>query len=233
MMSSGLDRVYEIAPAFRAEPSATTRHLSEFTSIDFEIGYINSMDDVLKFLEEMVSHSVKYVITNGKNELDTIGVNIKVPKTPFKRVTFAEAKKMLAKEGKEVGNDLDTEGEKMLGKLVNEDFYYIVDYPSEEKPFYIMEKDDEYSYSFDLEFRGQELSSGGQREHRYDKLVSRMKEKGLNPDEFHFYLNAFKYGMPPHGGMGLGLERFVQKLLDLGNVRETVLFPRDQIRLEP
>ena len=114
------------------------------------------------------------------------------------------------------------------------DLYFIAEYPEEAKPFYIMEKDGtSYSYSFDLDYRGQEISSGGQREHRYDKLVARMEKKGLNPEDFTFYLDAFKYGMPPHGGWGIGIERLLVKMLDLPNIREAILFPRDPSRLSP
>ena len=112
--------------------------------------------------------------------------------------------------------------------------YWIVEYPEEAKPFYIMEKEGTpYSYSFDLDYKGQEISSGGQREHRYNVLVDRISKKGLNPDDFNFYLDAFKYGMPPHGGWGIGVERLVQKMLSLPNVREAILFPRDRVRLVP
>jgi len=115
------------------------------------------------------------------------------------------------------------------------DLYFIVEYPSAIKPFYVMAKEDdpEYSYSFDLELKGDEMASGGQREHRYDVLVGKMQEKGLNPDSFEFYLKAFRYGMPPHGGWGLGIDRLVQKVLDLPNIREAILFPRDRNRLVP
>ena len=114
------------------------------------------------------------------------------------------------------------------------DLYFIAEYPEEAKPFYIMEKDGtSYSYSFDLDYRGQEISSGGQREHRYEKLVARMEKKGLNPEDFGFYLDAFKYGMPPHGGWGIGIERLLVKMLDLSNIREAILFPRDPARLAP
>jgi nondiscriminating aspartyl-tRNA synthetase len=146
---------------------------------------------------------------------------------------------MLSSEGKEIEEmgDIDTEGEKLLGDMMMEkgyEMYWIIEYPEGSKPFYIMEKDDTpYSYSFDLDYRGQEISSGGQREHRYDRLVERMKKKGLDPDSFQFYLNAFNYGMPPHGGWGIGLERVVQNMLSLPNIREAIMFPRDRNRLEP
>jgi aspartyl-tRNA synthetase len=129
------------------------------------------------------------------------------------------------------------DGEKLVGEYMAEKgfpLYFICEYPEEEKPFYIMEKDGtSYSFSFDLDYKGQEISSGGQREHRYDRLVARMEKKGLNPEDFSFYLDAFRYGMPPHGGWGIGIERLLVKMLDLGNIREAILFPRDPARLTP
>lgn len=232
LMATGFDRVYEIAPAFRAEPSATTRHLSEFISLDFEIGFIESQEDVLKIIEEMIVHSIKHVKKECPEELEILGKELHVPKTPFKRITFTEAKEMLAKEGKKIENDLDTEAEKLLGDLIDDEYYFIVEFPNAEKPFYIMENGD-MSYSFDLDMAGLELASGGQREHRFDMLTERMKKLKLKPKDFGFYLKSFEYGMPPHGGVGLGVDRWVQKLLGLQNVREAVLFPRDKIRLVP
>ncbi|MCD4739926.1 aspartate--tRNA(Asn) ligase [archaeon] len=235
LMSSGLDRVYEIAPAFRAEKSNTTRHLSEFTSFDFELAFIDSMDDVLEMMENLITNTLKYVNANAKEQLDLLEIELKIPKTPFTRITFQETQKLLEKEGKTIVNDVDTEAEKMLGEIMakkGSEFYFITHFPSEEKPFYIMENG-EYCYSFDLDYKGEEMSSGGQREHRYPELVERIKKQGLKPKDFEFYLNAFKYGMPPHGGMGLGVERLVEKVLCLPNVREAVLFPRDRDRLVP
>jgi aspartyl-tRNA synthetase len=234
LMSTGLDRVYEIGPVFRAEPSATTRHLSEFTGLDFEMAFIDSMEDVLDIIERMIAFSVGHAAKHGKEYLEVLGVTLRAPKTPFKRITFDRAKAMLEEKGKKVGDDLDSEAERALGELVKDDFYFITEYPASIKPFYIMEKPgSDASWSFDLDCRGTEIASGGQREHRFETLVARMKKHRLNPDAFSFYLSAFKYGMPPHGGMGLGLDRLVQKLLGLGNVREAVLFPRDRVRLVP
>ncbi len=136
-----------------------------------------------------------------------------------------------------LGEDLGTEGERLLGDIMlakGDQMYWIIEYPEEAKPFYIMEKDGtQFSFSFDLDYKGQEISSGGQREHRYDLLVQRMQKKGLDPASFRFYLDSFKFGMPPHGGWGIGVERFVQKMLSLPNIRESILFPRDRNRLAP
>jgi aspartyl-tRNA synthetase len=155
-------------------------------------------------------------------------------------VTYGEALEILRSEGRKLrdGDDIDTESEKLLGqRLAKEghELYFLTGYPAGIKPFYVMPdpEDPDHTYSFDLEYKGDEMASGGQREHRYDPLVERMKAKGLKIENFEFYLKAFRYGMPPHGGWGFGVDRFVQKLLDLPNIREAILFPRDRTRLVP
>jgi len=154
-------------------------------------------------------------------------------------ISYADAVDMVCGAGFKIchGEDLGTEGEKVLGDIMMEkgyEMYWIYEYPEEAKPFYIMEKEGTpYSYSFDLDYRGQEMASGGQREHRHDRLTARMEKKGLNPSAFDFYRNAFAYGMPPHGGWGFGVERFVVKMLNQQNIREAILFPRDRNRLVP
>jgi len=239
LMSTGLDRIFEISPAFRAEPSDTIRHVSEFISFDGEMAHIRSMRDVLDVLEGCTQYAVEGVAKNGSELVSKLNMEIKLPKTPYPVMAYADTLDMVAAEGLslKMGDDLGTEGEKVLGDIMaakGYDVYWIVEYPEEAKPFYIMEKDGTpFSYSFDLDYRGQEIASGGQREHRYDLLVERMKKKGLDPVSFDFYLNAFAYGMPPHGGWGLGVERLVQKMLNLPNVRETIIFPRDRNRLTP
>ncbi len=237
LMATGLDRVYEISPAFRAEKSDTIRHMSEFLSFDAEMAFIGSQEDVLEALEEAIVHSLEHVKKHAKAELDYLKVDIKVPELPIPRVTYSEAIKLLKKDGRQAkeGDDIDTEMEKQLGSIMEKkghEFYYVTEYPEKIKPFYIMEKG-EYSCSFDMMYKGTELASGGQREHRYDHLTKRMKKLKLNPANFEFYLKGFKYGMPPHGGWGFGIDRFVQKMLNLPNVREAVLFPRDRKRLVP
>jgi aspartyl-tRNA synthetase len=239
LMATGFDKVFEIAPAYRAELSDTVRHISEFTSYDAEMAFIDSQEEVLRVLEGSVVQGIQHVKENGGKFLETLGIDLKVPSIPVPRVTYLESLEMLESQGKTIpkGEDIDTEGEKLIGKLMNEkghDLYYITEYPWSAQPFYKMVKDDnEFTHSFDLGYKGDEMASGGQREHRYDVLVNRMKEKDLNPDNFEFYLKAFKYGMPPHGGWGLGLDRLAQKMLDLPNIRETVIFPRDRMRLSP
>ncbi len=240
LMSTGLDRVFEIAPAFRAEPSDTVRHVTEFTSYDAEVAWIESQEDVLRLLEAAVAHAVERVRRDAKPELETLRVDAKPPKLPLKRIPYPEALEILRGQGKRVrdGDDIDTEGEKLLGTALakeGHELFFLTEYPTAIKPFYIMSKPEEpdVSFSFDLEYKGDEMASGGQREHRYDALVTKMREKRLNPEGFEFYLKAFRYGMPPHGGWGFGVDRFVQKLLDLPNIREAILFPRDRTRLVP
>lgn len=240
LMSTGLDRVFEIAPAFRAEPSDTVRHVTEFTSFDAEVSWIDSQEDVLRFLEAAVVHAIERVRAEAKESLALLHADPKVPELPLRRLPYAEALEILRGRGKRVrdGDDIDTEAEKLIGTALAEEgteLYFLTEYPMAIKPFYIMAKPGEpdVSFSFDLEYKGDEMASGGQREHRYDALVTAMRAKGLDPESFEFYLKAFRYGMPPHGGWGFGIDRFVQKLLDLPNIREAILFPRDRVRLVP
>ncbi len=240
LMSTGLDRVMEFAPAFRAEPSDTVRHVTEFTSFDAEVAWIESQEDVFRLLEAAVAHAIERVRADAKPELGLLRVDPRAPKLPFRRLPYAEALEVLRNHGKRTkdGDDIDTEGEKVLGSAMAQEgheLYFLTEYPTAIKPFYIMAAPDdpETSFSFDLEYKGDEMASGGQREHRYDVLVSNLKAKGLDPAAFEFYVKAFRYGMPPHGGWGFGIDRFVQKLLDLPNIREAILFPRDRVRLVP
>ncbi len=239
LMSTGLDRVFEIGPAFRAEPSDTARHVSEFISFDGEMAHIDSQLDVMAMIEGCTQYVISEVKERGGWALQALGCEVVVPKAPYPIVSYEKAIGMVqgAAFKIELGEDLGTEGEKLLGELMTQDgheMYWIAEYPEAAKPFYIMEKDGTpYSFSFDLDYKGQEISSGGQREHRYDRLVQRMEKMQLDPKSFEFYLNAFAYGMPSHGGWGLGVERMVQKMLGLSNIRETILFPRDRNRLVP
>jgi aspartyl-tRNA synthetase len=239
LMSTGLDRVYEIGPAFRAEPSDTIRHVSEFISYDGEMAFVSSQRDVMDTIEGCMLHIIKGIMEKGSKHLEVLGTAVTLPRSPFPVLTYSNAVEKLISEGRPMkeGEDLGTEDEKALGEFMRSkgyDMYWIIEYPEASKPFYIMEKDGTpFSHSFDLDYLGQEIASGGQREHRYDMLISRMEKKGLDVSSFKFYLDAFMYGMPPHGGWGLGLERLVQKMLGLPNVREAILFPRDRNRLTP
>ena len=239
LMSTGLDRVFEIGPAFRAENSNTNRHVTEFISFDGEMSWIENEEQVMAMIEEIIDHVLTGLKERGSKQLALLGKEINVPARPYPILTYSECLRIVNDGGLDLkdGDDLGTDGEKIVGDHMAAkgcDLYFIAEYPEEAKPFYIMEKDGtSYSYSFDLDYRGQEISSGGQREHRYEKLVARMEKKGLNPEDFGFYLDAFKYGMPPHGGWGIGIERLLVKMLDLSNIREAILFPRDPARLAP
>jgi nondiscriminating aspartyl-tRNA synthetase len=243
LMATGLDRIFEIAPAFRAEASDTVRHIAEFTSLDVELAFIESSDDVMAVAEGIVVNALDHVRENARDALSTLGVEVPEQKGPFPKVTYAEAVEMVRAKGVgiEHGEDLGTEGEKALGEVMKAEkdceLYFITEFPTSLKrgTFYAKRSDEdpELTGYFDLDYRGQEIVSGGQREHRYGVLVEQMTENGLGLDSFEFYLKAFRYGMPPHGGFGFGIERFVQKMLGLSNIREAVLYPRDRARLIP
>ncbi len=239
LMSTGLDKVFELGPAFRAEKSNTNRHVTEFISFDGEFTWINNQEDVMHMIETVIDYVLKGLKERGKKQLEILGKEINVQPTPYPILTYAECLKIVNDAGLKLndGDDLGTEGEKIVGDYMakqGKDLYFIAEYPEAAKPFYIMEKDGTpYSFSFDLDYKGQEISSGGQREHRYDRLIARIEKLGLNPDDFTFYTDAFKFGMPPHGGWGIGVDRLITKMLDLPNVREGILFPRDMTRLLP
>ncbi len=243
LMASGFDRIFEIAPAYRAEASDTVRHIAEFTSLDVELAFIESSEDVMAVAEGIVHNSLKYTAVAAKDDLELLGVDLTAPEPPYPRITYDSAIDMLVADGMKIehGEDLGTEGEKRLGDIMRERdgslLYFITEFPTSLKrgTFYAKRFDDDPDRTgyFDLDYKGQEIVSGGQREHRYDVLVEQMRENNLNLDSFEFYLKAFRYGMPPHGGFGFGIERYVQKMIDLPNIRETVLYPRDRVRLIP
>ncbi|MGC8983190.1 MAG: aspartate--tRNA(Asn) ligase [Desulfurococcaceae archaeon] len=239
MLMSSFERVYEITPYFRAEKFNTTRHLNESWGIDAEQAFISGVEDVMNTLENLIKYVIDYVNEHFKEELELLGVEPLKVSVPFKRLKFTEAVDILRSEGIEVSEyeDLSDYAERKLGEIMAEKghyLYFIVGFPWASTGFYYMrEEDGVYTRKFDLDFKGLEIASGGQREHRYERLVEALKEKGLNPENFEFYLEAFKYGMPPHGGFGLGVERLLMKLLNLENIREATLFVRDRTRLVP
>lgn len=239
LMSTGMDKVFELGPVFRAEQSNTNRHVTEFISFDGEMSWIEREEDIMHMVETVLDYVLKGISERGKKQLEILKKEVKIQPIPYPVITYAECLKIVNDAGLKLKNcdDLGTEGEKIIGDVMSKkgvDFYFITEYPEESKPFYIMEKDGtSYSFSFDLDYKGQEISSGGQREHRYDRLVERIQKKGLNPDDFTFYTDAFKYGMPPHGGWGIGIERLLTKMLDLPNIREAIIFPRDPSRISP
>ncbi|MHA1638256.1 MAG: aspartate--tRNA(Asn) ligase [Candidatus Thorarchaeota archaeon] len=241
MLLGGFGRVFEIAPVFRAEKHNTRRHINEYTSFDFEMAWISGVEDVMKMEENMLHHSFKKTKEVSAAELEVLGIDLEIPKLPFKRVKYAEAIDLLNEAGKDlaVTDDIDPEGEKMLGEIFPEkfgtDMVFITHYPLELRPAYTMPSmtDEGMTESFDLTYKGMEITTGGQRIHLYDLLVERFKAKGFDPDAFGFYLDPFKYGAPPHGGLGLGVERLTMQLLGIENIREATLLPRDRDRLTP
>ncbi|MEM0022019.1 MAG: aspartate--tRNA(Asn) ligase [Archaeoglobaceae archaeon] len=231
LMSAGFEKVFEIGPIFRAEEHNTTRHLNEATSVDIEMSFTDH-EGVMRILETLVAKVYEDVATNCEKELKTLEIKLEIPETPFQRITYTEAIELL---GDKIpwGEDLDLQSLKTLATKI-EGLYFITDWPTKIKPFYVMAHEDErISKSFDLMHGYIELASGAQREHRYEKLAENIKSKGLSVESFDFYLKAFRYGMPPHAGWGLGLERFLMAMLELNNIREAMLFPRDRTRISP
>ncbi|MDF0592294.1 aspartate--tRNA(Asn) ligase [Methanotrichaceae archaeon M04Ac] len=236
LMSAGLDRVFEIGPIFRAEEHDTRRHLNEAISIDVEVSFADE-EDVMALLEEAMAKAYRDVAERCYKELKSLDIDLAVPSTPFKRVTYTEALK-IANEGRDAkiewGDDLDTEAEKAIGSAIGE-HYFMTEWPTSIKPYYTLpfEERPEISRGFDLMHPSMELASGAQRVHDPDLLVEKIRRQGLDPDGFEFYLRAFRFGMPPHAGWGLGLGRVVLTMLNLENIRDAVLFPRDRRRLVP
>lgn len=242
MMATGFDRVYEIARYFRAEKSDTVRHLSEITGIDLEMSFIEDEEEVMALIEGLMHAIWTRVADEHAAELETLGVTVPEPKRPFLRLTYDDALAKLAEAGMELewGHDLGTDQEKKLGQALaadGHDFYFITKWPLALKPFYCMPDeptmDAKRSRAFDLDYRGVELLSGAQRIHDPKLLEEGIKRWDLDPKDFQGYLEAFTYGMPPHGGCGIGVERILMQILELPNVREAVIFPRDRHRLTP
>jgi aspartyl-tRNA synthetase len=240
LVGSGLERVFEIGPIFRAEEHNTPRHLNEATSIDFESAFFDHTE-AMDACEHVVKSAYEGVAENCQEQLETLGVagEFDVPEQAFPRLTYEEALERVNATGAidDVlvwGDDLSTEAERALGDDVGGHFF-ITDWPSEVKPFYIKDYDDdpEVSTGFDLNHPRMELVSGGQREHRHDHLIEGFEQQGLDPGQFEYYTKMFRYGMPPHAGWGLGSERLLMTMLGLDNIREAVLFPRDRQRLSP
>ncbi len=236
LMGAGLERVFEIGPIFRAEEHNTTRHLNEAISIDIEMSFTDH-EGVMDILERLIARVYEDVAENCQKFLDWLNVKLEIPEVPFERLTYDEALEIARRKGEDIpwGEDLSTPALRAIGEEMEYKHYFIVDWPTESKPFYAMPYEDrpEISKSFDLMKGALELASGAQRIHKYDLLVERIKQCDLSPDSFEFYLEAFKYGMPPHAGWGLGAERLLMSMLDLKNIREAVLFPRDRHRLTP
>lgn len=243
IMVGVFERVFSFATAFRAEKSATTRHLSEYTSLDMEMGFINDHTDVMRMETSLLKYIVGEIGKNCANELNVLGMELPaIPKGDiFPHMKLREAQELIRKEtgqDKTSEPDLEPEDERWLCEYakanLNSDFIFITHYPVSKRPFYTYEDEDDpgFTKSFDLLFRGVEVTTGGQRIHDYEKLVEKIKAKDLDPDNFTFYLQTFKYGIPPHGGWGMGLERLTQKFTGVHNVKEATLFPRDINRID-
>ena len=237
---SGLEKVFELGTIFRAEKSHTTRHLTEFTGIDFEMAFIKDEHDIMDLIEKYLKFLLQGINEECKEELDILKVKLNIPKK-IPRLQLDEMRKLLKEKGKSIPHDedLDAEAEKLMGEIVKEkyrcDFFFALGYPWKKRPFYHMKPyyDSETTRSFDLIYNGVEIATGAQREHRLDILEKQCKEKGLDLKRLEFYREIFRYGAPPHGGVGLGLDRIIEQMLNLGNIKEAILLPRDPERLTP
>ncbi len=232
------ERVYEVAPVWRMEEHNTTRHLNEYLSLDVEMGFIESEEEVMALEEALLQEMLEEALTREGKAFALLGAEPPTPPEGIPRLEHKEARRILKEElGYPVGQDLSEEAERLLGQYAKArwgtDWLFITRYPKALRPFYTYPEPDGTSRGFDLLFRGLEITSGGQRIHRYEELVQSLKEKGMDPEAFRGYLEVFKYGMPPHGGFAIGAERLTQKLLGLQNVRQARAFPRDRHRLYP
>ena len=242
-MSAGLNRVFEIGPVFRADPSFTSRHATEFVSIDMEMSWIDSHEDVMSFQEELMVKAITAVKEkHGERIKELYEIDIEIPSTPFPRIPLAEAHEIIEKRGYKVprtDGDLDPEGERQISQYAKEElgheFVFLTDYPKHIRPFYHMrhEGNDALTKSYDLIWKGTEITTGAQREHRIEVLEAQAKDKGLDPEGLDFYMDFFRYGVPPHGGFGMGLTRVVMLMLELPNIREASFLFRGPNRLQP
>jgi len=242
-MAAGFGRVFEIGPVFRANPSFTSRHDTEFTSVDVEISWIDSHEDVMAFEERWLAFVLAAVAeVHGEQIERTFHTEPVVPAVPFPRVSLREAKQLLRERGHEPpgeDDDLDPPSERALSAIVEQEhgheFAFVTDYPTAVRPFYHMRhaEDPGLTKSFDLLWRGIELTTGAQREHRYEQLVAQARDKGVETGPIQYYLDFFRFGAPPHGGFGFGLTRLLMQLLGQDNVREVTFLYRGPHRLEP
>ena len=238
IMVGVFERVYEVAPVWRMEEHHTSRHLNEYLSLDVEMGFIADEEDLMRLEEALLAEMLEEALNTAGDEIRILGATWPSFPQDIPRLTHAEAKRILKEElGYPVGQDLSEEAERLLGEYAKErsgsDWLFVTRYPRSVRPFYTYPEEDGTTRSFDLLFRGLEITSGGQRIHRYEELLESLKAKGMDPEAFHGYLEVFKYGMPPHGGFAIGAERLTQKLLGLPNVRYARAFPRDRHRLTP
>ena len=244
-MAAGMDQVFEIGPVFRADPSFTPRHATEFTGVDMEMSWIESHFDIMEFEESWLQYVLKTVREkHGKEIKESFGVEVREPALPFPKITMQEAQEILGNLGhipsdETKKGDIDPQGERLLGKYAQEkyghEFIFITDYPQDIRPFYHMRHSDkpELTKSFDLLWKWMEITTGAQREHRYDVLVEQAKEKEVNPETIQFYLDFFRFGCPPHGGFGFGLARLLAVMLNRKSIRDVVFLHRGPNRLIP
>lgn len=233
-IAAGIEKVFEIGPVFRAEPSFTSRHATEFTGVDVELAWIDGVEDVMAFEEEMLAHAIGQVAEkHGEAIAEQFGVEVTVPTVPFPRITMAEAQRILREGG------WDPEGERRIAAHIKEttghDFVFVTEYPVGIRPFYHMRSEREagVTLSFDLLWKGLEITTGAQREHRHEVLLKQAAEKGMSTEPMGDYLNAFRHGCPPHGGLGMGLGRVLMVLLGLESIREATFLFRGPNRLTP
>lgn len=235
LMATGLDKVYEIAPCFRAEEHNTLRHLNEFISVDIEQAFADE-EDVMQVLERLIRKIIQKIRADNKKELELLKLQLPVPEKSFKRVQYEECVKIAQSKSIEIkfGDDFSTECLKAIGEHFK-NFYFITEWPTKAKPFYIQpfEAKPEICRAFDLMYKEKEITSGGERVHDCNMLRERLKSQNLNIENFKYYLVAFEYGMPQHAGWGLGVERALMILTNIENIRECALFPRDRTRLTP
>ena len=242
-MAAGFGKVFEVGPVFRANPSFTSRHDTEFTSVDVEISWIDSHEDVMAFEESWLAHVLGVVAEqHGEQIKETFDTEVIVPSVPFPRITLEQAKQLLRDHGHDApgaGHDLDPPSERALSALIAEqhghEFAFVTDYPTTVRPFYHMrhEEDQTLTRSFDLLWRGIEITTGAQREHRYERLLAQAEDKGVETGPIQYYLDFFRFGAPPHGGFGFGLTRLLMQLLGQDNVREVTFLYRGPHRLTP
>jgi nondiscriminating aspartyl-tRNA synthetase len=242
IMVGVFERVFEVGPVFRAEPHDTPRHLNQYTSLDFEMGFVEDHTTVMATLTEVLRAMVEAIAEDAAGAVELLGLTLPDVPATIPSIHFAEAQQLIARDtGEDLAGepDLAPAHERWLGAWARRehgsDFLYVTGYPAAKRPFYTHPEPGRpgFTNSFDLLFRGLELVTGGQRLHRYEEYAAALAERGLSEEPFQGYLDAFRHGMPPHGGCALGLERWVARIVDAPNVRETTLFPRDVNRLTP
>jgi nondiscriminating aspartyl-tRNA synthetase len=241
LMAAGFDKIFDLGPNWRAEPSHTPRHLCEHHACAVEFAFMKDESDMIRVEEALVVATLQRVTEACADELELLHAAIRIPPRPFPELRFPQIYEILEELGKPIryGEDYDRESEMLLWKYVREkygmDFFFVNRFPFKVKPFYVMRVDDDprWARSVDLLYKGLELSSGGQREHRYDRIIQQLQEKEMTAESMEWFTKFFKYGVPPHGGFCLGIERLVMQLLNVGNIREVTLFPRTPERMLP